>query len=152
MANTPFRRHKTWVHEGRISTPFIVHWPKGIANPGLRSAPGHVIDIVPTVLEAAGGKPPSAPGLSLVPLFKSDGELKRDFIWWQHEGNRALRVDEWKIVAAGKEASWELYDLKNDRSETNDLSRKFPDRVRAMATLWEKQTAAYAEQAKQDVK
>ena len=60
LCNTPFRRHKTWVHEGGISTPLIVHWPKGIAARGeLRHTPGHVIDLVPTILEAAGGKRPA---------------------------------------------------------------------------------------------
>jgi arylsulfatase len=153
VANTPLRRHKTWVHEGGISTPLIVHWPKGIAAKGeLRHAPGHVIDLVPTVLELAGGKPqpesPAAPGVSLVPLFKPDGTVKRDFIWWQHEGNRALRIGNWKIVAAGKDAPWELYDLSADRSEEKNLAKAHPDRVRDMAALWEKQTAAYAVQAK----
>ena len=152
LANTPFRRHKTWVHEGGISTPFIVHWPKDIAEHGLRQAPGHVIDIVPTVLEAAGGKVPTSPGVSLMPLFKENGEVKREFIWWQHEGNRALRVGDWKIVAAGKDAPWELYDLKTDRSETKNLAKDQPDRVRQMADLWEKQTAAYGAQAKEGMK
>src|SRR6185312_15170681 len=120
LANTPFRRHKTWVHEGGISTPLIVSWPKGIAARGeLRHAPGHVIDLVPTVLELAGGKKPerwkgqdvpAAPGRSLVPAFARDGVIKRDAIWWLHEGNRALRAGDWKIVAAGKDSAWELYD------------------------------------------
>jgi arylsulfatase A-like enzyme len=153
LANTPFRRHKTWVHEGGISTPFIIHWPKGIAVKGeLRYEPGHVIDIVPTVLAATGGKPfeksPPAPGSSLMPLFKADGGLKRESIWWQHEGNRALRVGDWKIVAAGKDAAWELYDLKTDRSETKNLVMDHPEKLREMSALWEKQTAAHIEQAK----
>src|SRR4029453_70092 len=61
VANTPFRRHKTWVHEGGISTPLIAHWPPGIKTPGeRRQSTGHVVDMVPTVLEAAGGASPSA--------------------------------------------------------------------------------------------
>ncbi len=57
-SNTPFRRHKTWVHEGGICTPFIVHWPNGIAARGeLRHDHGHVIDLVPTILELAGDNP-----------------------------------------------------------------------------------------------
>lgn len=157
LANTPLRRHKTWVHEGGISTPFIVHWPKGIAAKGeLRSTPGHVIDLVPTILELAGGKPnpeaPAAPGVSLVPLFMSDGTVKRESLWWQHEGNRALRVGDWKIVAAGKDAPWELYDLAADRSEEKNVARDQPARLREMSTLWEKQTAAIADLAKRDLK
>ena len=118
LANTPFRRHKTWVHEGGISTPLIVHWPKGIAARGeIRHTPGHVIDLVPTILEAAGGKRletwqgqpvPPPPGKSLLPLFAKDGTVVHESLWWLHEGNRALRVGDWKIVAAGKNTPWEL--------------------------------------------
>ena len=89
LANTPFRRHKTWVHEGGISTPLIVHWPKGIAARGeLRHTPGHVIDLVPTILEVAGGKRPRQwdgkpvpppPGKSLVPVFAKDGTVDARF-------------------------------------------------------------------------
>src|SRR5262245_26784253 len=94
-ANTPFRRHKTWVHEGGISTPFIVHWPKGIATRGeLRHNPSHLIDVLPTVLEVCGGKRletwegapvPAPPGTSLVPAFKKDGSVGHELLWWQHE-------------------------------------------------------------------
>ncbi len=153
LANTPFRRHKTWVHEGGISTPLIAHWPGGIAARGqLRHTPGHLIDIVPTLLEVAGGKPfttweaqpvPPAPGLSLVPLFAKDGTVRRDSLWWLHEDNRALRVGDWKIVAAGKESSWELYDLGKDRAESRNLAASRADKVRELATQWARQTAAY---------
>jgi arylsulfatase A-like enzyme len=161
LANTPFRRHKTWVHEGGISTPLIVHWPQGIAARGeLRHTPGHVIDLVPTVLEAVGGqrprkwegKPvPVPPGKSLVPLFKKDGTVKRDFLWWLHEGNRALRVGDWKIVAAGKNSPWELYDLGTDRSESRNLAKEHPEKVRELAALWSRQFEEYAELARKDL-
>ena len=142
LANTPFRRHKTWVHEGGISTPLIVHWPKGISARGeMRDTPGHVIDVVPTILELAGGKPPAEwngkpvprpPGMSLVPLFAKDGTVSRDALWWMHEGNRALRVGDWKIVASGKDSPWELYDLSTDRSETQNLAAQKPEKVQEM--------------------
>jgi arylsulfatase len=140
MCNTPLRRHKTWVHEGGISTPLIVHWPKGLAARGeLRHAPRHVIDLAPTILEVAGGKwaekMPTPPGQSLVPLFANDAPAHERTFWWLHEGNKALRVGDWKIVAA-KDASWELYDLTSDRSESNDLAKAQPNRVRAMAATW----------------
>ncbi len=161
LANTPFRRHKTWVHEGGISTPFIVHWPRGIAARGeLRHTPGHVIDLVPTILELAGGKwpqtrkgqpVPAAPGKSLVSVFAKDGTIKRDSLWWLHEGNRALRVGDWKIVAAGKSSPWELYDLTSDRSETKNLAKDRPDKVRELAALWTKQFEEYAALAKKDL-
>jgi arylsulfatase A-like enzyme len=161
LANTPFRRHKTWVHEGGISTPLIVHWPKGIAARGeLRHTPGHIIDLVPTILEAAGGKPlekwdgqpvPPAPGKNLIPLFAKDGTVSHDSLWWLHEGNRALRVGDWKIVAAGKDSPWELYDLSFERSETKDLAKDKPEKVKELAAIWAKQFEEYAALAKKDL-
>jgi arylsulfatase len=161
LANTPFRRHKTWVHEGGISTPLIVHWPAGIAARGeLRHAPGHVIDLVPTVLEVAGGRRPEpregkpvppAPGKSLVPLFAKDGADLHDMLWWLHEGNRALRAGNWKVVAAGKDSPWELYDLTSDRSESRDLAQDRPEKVRELASAWVKQFEDYCALAAKDL-
>jgi arylsulfatase len=160
LCNTPFRRHKTWVHEGGISTPLIVQWPKGIAGRGeLRHTPGHVIDLLPTILEAAGGKRPEqwagkpvppAPGKSLVPLFAKDGTVSHESLWWLHEGNRALRAGDWKIVAAGKDAPWELYDLSADRSESRNLAAAKPEKVRELAAAWTRQSEAYAALAAKD--
>lgn len=160
-ANTPFRRHKTWVHEGGIATPFIVHWPAGIkAKNEFRSAAAHVIDIAPTVLDLAGvtaaaeGTPPMS-GKSLKPaLVKNDVSI-HDELWFYHEGNRALRQGDWKIVhsddsprapggrsradAVEKDAEvqWRLYDLATDRAEQRDLSKADPKRVADMAARWE---------------
>jgi arylsulfatase len=160
LANTPFRRHKTWVHEGGIATPLIVRWPRGIAARGaLRHTPGHVIDLLPTILEVAGGKRldewdgkpvPPAPGKSLVPLFATEGAVAHDSLWWLHEGNRALRVGNWKIVAAGKDSPWELYDLTSDRSEARDLAGDRPDKVRELAAVWTRQLEEYAALAARD--
>lgn len=160
LCNTPFRRHKTWVHEGGISTPLVVSWPRGIAGKGeLRHIPGHVIDVVPTVLELAGEnfadtagkrKAPPPPGRSLVPVFAKDSPIARDSLWWQHEGNRALRVGDWKIVAAGKESPWELYDLKSDRTETRNLAKEHPEKVKELAELWQKQLDANIAAAKSE--
>jgi arylsulfatase A-like enzyme len=158
LANTPFRRHKTWVHEGGISTPCIVHWPKGIvARNDLRHTPGHLIDFVPTILEAVGGKRtdlrmemPALPGKSLLPSFRADVIIERESVWWLHEGNRALRVGDWKIVAAGRDSPWELYDLKTDRSEMKNLAKEYPGKVREMATIWTKQRDDHFVTAKRD--
>lgn len=160
MANTPFRRHKTWVHEGGISTPLIVRWPKGIVARGeLRSEPGHIIDLAPTILEVAGGKPfetwdgksvPAAPGKSLVPLFFKDDTMKHDTLWWLHEGNRALHAGNWKIVSASKNGAWELYDMSTDRSETKNLAAEKPDKVRELAAEWTRQTEQYSSLALKD--
>ena len=156
--NTPFRRHKTWTHEGGIATPLIVHWPAGIAARGeLRHTPGHVIDFVPTALELAGiqkpqewsGEPiPQAPGRSLVPAFAKDVTIPRDSLWWLHDGHRALRVGDWKLVAAKGDA-WELYDLKTDRAEQHNLAPKSPDKVQELAALWQAQTESFTALAQQ---
>jgi len=155
--NTPHRRHKTWVHEGGISTPLIVHWPAGIkAKNELRTTPSHVVDIVPTVLELAGLKPttewkgeklPPAPGRSLVPAFAGDVIVPHDSLWWLHEGNRAVRVGDWKLVAA-KGDPWELYDFKTDRAEQNNLAPKMPEKVRELEAVWQKQTDEFTALAK----
>jgi arylsulfatase A-like enzyme len=157
LANTPFRRHKTWVHEGGICTPFIVHGPAALVAKGeVRHTPGHVIDLVPTVLAAAGGQalrsndPPPMPGVNLLPALSKDVTVKRDSIWWLHEGNRALRVGDWKIVAAGKDSAWELYDLKTDRSETNNLASKMRDKVVELESAWNAMTTQFVARAAKD--
>ncbi len=144
-ANAPFRRHKTWVHEGGIATPWIVHWPQGIAGRGeLRRQPVHAIDLVPTVLEIAGvpeHEAQSAPPLQgrsfAVALAEPAAPPAHESLWWCHEGNRAVRVGDWKLVAA-RGAPWELYDLAADRCETNDLAAAQPDRVAALEREWER--------------
>ncbi len=158
-ANTPFRLHKSWVHEGGISTPLIVHWPAGIEARGeLRWNPGHITDLAPTLLDLAGGhwpqtfegKPVPPPhGKSLVPVFRQDGTVTHDFFWWFHVGNRALRVGDWKIVAT-KNAPWELYDLSQDRSESSNLASAKPEKVRELDQLWTKHADEFRGLARQD--
>ncbi len=154
-ANTPFRRHKTWVHEGGIATPLIVHWPNQIRDGGVREQAGHVIDIVPTLLEVAGAKPqalsgaPQRPGRSLVPAITTNAPIDREYLWWLHEGNRAIRRGDWKLVAAANEP-WELYDLGIDRSETSNLAEKFPDRVAELESLWQSQVTKTRELMRDD--
>ncbi len=156
-SNTPHRRHKTWVHEGGISTPLIAHWPAGIsAKDELRTTPAHVIDFVPTVLEVTGikkpnlwnGEPiPPAPGKSLAAAFAKEVIIERDSLWWLHEGNRAVRVGDWKLVAA-EGTPWELYDLKTDRAEQNNLASQRPDKVKELEQVWQAQTESFTELAK----
>lgn len=160
VANTPFRRHKTWVHEGGISTPLVVHWPKGITARGeLRHTPGHLVDVVPTVMEIVTGKPlpaergaeaPRYPGKSLTSVFAKDGNLNRDSIWFLHEANRALRVGDWKIVAAGTDAPWELYNLATDRAESRNLAQENPAKLRELADRWERESTEYRKWAEKD--
>lgn len=145
-SNTPFRLHKVWVHEGGISSPLIVHWPAGIRARGeLRHDVGHFIDLPTTILDLAGGKWPEKwegtpvpphPGKSLVPAFARDGAVTRECLWWYHSGNRAIRMGDWKLVAAGDEGPWELYDLKTDRCESNNLAAQNPQKAQEMAKLW----------------
>ena len=158
-ANTPFRLHKTWVNEGGIATPLIVHWPDGISDRNeMRSTVGHVIDIAPTMLELAGapvepdpGGPPFA-GRSLLPVFGADAEPRHDALWFYHEGNRALRMGDWKIVHTvrsrderwasvadeedARPGEWSLYDLSTDRAEQHDLAEEMPERVEELAGVW----------------
>ena len=146
-SNTPFRRHKTWVHEGGIATPLVVHWPDGIAAKGeLRHTPAHLIDILPTLLDILdvdkpktwNGEPiPEAPGRSLLPAFAKDVTIERDFLWWMHENNRTVRVGDWKLVAAEGDP-WELYDLTNDRAESHNLMGRYPEKAEELETLWNK--------------
>jgi arylsulfatase len=138
-SNSPFRMHKHWVHEGGISTPFIASFPGKIKSGALNSVTtGHITDIMPTLLDFAGGRYPGTfrehqllplEGISLRAAFEGD-KLRRDQpIFWEHEGNRAMRKGDWKLVSqydnkAKKFMPWELYNLKTDRSELDDLSRK----------------------------
>jgi len=157
-SNAPLRRHKIWVHEGGISTPLIVHWPQGIAARGeLRHDVGHVIDLVPTLLELAGAQPaqtfngatpPPLPGRSLVPSFARDGAIEREFLFFSHEGNRAIRMGKWKLVSASEDNHvWELFDLAADRGETVNLAGKYPERVRQMEARWNELDIQFRRQA-----
>ena len=156
-ANTPFRRHKIWVHEGGIATPLIARWPAGISAAGeLRHAVGHVIDLAPTILKLAGGtwptesdglKLPPPPGRDLSPTFKQDVAIDRDCLWWLHEKNRAIRQGDWKLVAAHDE-QWQLYDLAKDRAENHDLAEKNPEKAKELLDLWQKKLAEFQELAR----
>jgi arylsulfatase len=160
VANTPFRRHKTWVHEGGIATPLIVQRPRGLAARGeIRRDAGHVIDLVPTILEVAGarrfetweGQPvPPPPGTSLVPAFARDGAVRHADLWWEHEGNRAIRVGDWKVVAA-KDGPWELFDLAADRTEAHDLAPERPETVQELERRWRQHRDEFAALAARDL-
>src|SRR5262249_15018051 len=144
-SNTPFRMYKHWVHEGGISTPLIAHWPKVIKKPGIVHQPGQLIDVMATCIDVTGAKYPAKDGdkeitpyegKSLRPIFEGKAREGHEAIYWEHEGNRAVRMGKWKLVAKHKGA-WELYDLEADRSETNDLAKKHPDRVKDMTAKYE---------------
>lgn len=155
VSNTPFREYKQYVHEGGISTPLIAYWPKGIHEKnGFRHSPGHIIDIMATCVELSGQKYPSTyhghkiipyEGKSLLPLFKQDQAEERVLLF-EHLGNAAIRVGKWKLVGKKrfignqvKKDGWELYNLEKDRSEMNDLSQLYPEKVRDLLGLFEKE-------------
>ncbi len=143
-SNSPFRNFKRWVHEGGISTPFIMHWPDRLPEPGIVHSPAHIIDILPTCLEAAGIPYPTEyrdrelqpfEGESLLPALGNPNWSRTQSIFFEHEGNRALRAGEWKLVS-GEGGPWELYNITEDRTETVDLAATEPRRREAMSRDW----------------
>lgn len=147
LSNTPLRRYKCINHEGGISTPLIVHWPARIKAVGqLRQQPGHVVDIMPTCLELAGTQYPREfkgqpilpmEGQSLLPAILANQPIARDALCWEHEGNAAIRVGDWKLVRLHYNGPWELYDLKTDRTELHNRAGSQPELVRELAAKWE---------------
>jgi arylsulfatase len=146
VSNTPFRFYKHFVHEGGISTPLIAHWPAGIARKGqFEAQPGHLIDVMATCVDVAGADYPKEQagqavppleGRSLVPAFAGK-PIEREALFWEHEGNRALRVGAYKLVARRPQGDWELYDMTKDRTEVHNLAAAEPERVKTMAATWD---------------
>jgi arylsulfatase A-like enzyme len=157
LNNTPFRRFKHFTHEGGISTPLIAHWPQGIPRARhnkLEPQPGHLVDLMATVVDVTGAKYPREfkrraiqpmEGVSLRPAFAGRALKRTQPIFWEHEGNRAIRAGKWKLVSKYLDA-WELYDINTDRVERNDLAAKHPEIVSKLAAEWE----AWAKRANVD--
>jgi arylsulfatase A-like enzyme len=146
-SNTPFRRHKIWMHEGGIATPLIARWPRGIDLPpgSLTRTPATVLDFLPTFISLAGGDPkpshveaPPFPGKSLAPAFAGRPIPRDEPFFFEHVGNRALIDGDWKLVSSIQDGGeWELFNLADDRSETQNLASKAPERVERMGRRWE---------------
>jgi len=144
LSNTPFRLYKHWIHEGGIATPLIAHWPAGIQDQGgIRHTPGYLPDIMATLLDVTGTpypdqrngqSVPALEGTSLRAAFDADGLPDRP-MFWEHEGNAAVRVGQWKLVRKFPDP-WELYDLDTDRTELHDRSADYPERVQEMLSLF----------------
>lgn len=148
-SNTPFRLYKHWEHEGGIAAPLIAHWPKGIPAPRrnrLEHQPAHLIDLMATAVDLAGAQYPSEfkgnkiqsmEGTSLRPAFAGKSLRRPTPLFWEHEGNRAIRDGKWKLVSKHPGA-WELYDLESDRTELKNLASQFPEKARELARKWER--------------
>ena len=134
VSNAPFRLFKSWIQEGGISTPFIIHWPDGIKQRGINHSTMYITDITATCIDAAGATYPSEfdgrqitpiEGESFLPIMRGEQWTRQQPIFWEHEGNRAVRVGEWKLVAE-HDMAWELYNMHEDRTELNDLAIRRP--------------------------
>jgi arylsulfatase A-like enzyme len=148
VSNTPFRWFKHWTHEGGNSSPFIAWYPKMIKAGEIDHQVAHISDIMATVCELSGTDYPTeynghqitpTEGLSMVPIFKGEIREEHEYLCWEHQGNRAVRKGDWKIVSRFKEldeGQWELYNIKEDRSEMNDLSEMYPEKIKAMEQLY----------------
>jgi arylsulfatase len=142
-SNTPFKRHKHWMDEGGIASPFILSWPDGLQTAGEhRETLCHFTDIVPTILDLAGVQipdtlRPALPGRSITGAFAEDLSIPHDPLFFDHAGNKAWRKGQWKLVSAVPENQWRLYDMETDRSECIDLAEKHPDLVESMKAEWE---------------
>ena len=151
-SNTPYRSYKHWTHEGGIGTPFIVHWPNGISeeSKGLTvNQYGFLPDIMATCLDLANTKIPEVfngnkikkhSGKSLTPIFKGSKEqIHKEPIFWEHEGNKAVRLGDYKLVQdweKGIDDNWELYNISKDRTEQNNLIDSLPDKAKEMISMY----------------
>lgn len=152
-SNTPFRRSKIWVHEGGVSTPLIVHYPNGIkAKNEIRRAPAHFTDILPTLIQLGGvniqkvvdDNYPKLHGTSLVSEFISDKKAVSHPLYFNHQGNKALILGDWKIVTSEIDNGvWSLYNLKNDRAEQIDMSKKHKALMSEMLKMFDALTIEY---------
>jgi arylsulfatase len=149
LSNTPFKLYKNNASEGGIKTPFIVHWPVGIKKKNKTDfvdTPGHIIDILPTIIEASGAHYPKVyegnniyplEGKSLVKTFQTGKQPFNDCLFFEHSYNRAVIKGEWKAVSRVGSDKWTLYNLKKDNTEQNDLAAKYPEMVRELAVRWD---------------
>lgn len=144
--NAPFRRYKSWAHEGGICTPCIVRWPGVVEANTVSRQPAHIIDVLPTFLEIAGGDYPveragneilPTEGLSMVPILRGHDRSPHSQLFWEWKGNAAIREGDWKLVWDTLEKRWSLYNLAEDRTEMFDLSASRPDLVAHMSTAYD---------------
>ena len=143
--NSPFRRYKTWMHEGGIATPLVVRWPNGVKPDTMTPQVAHIIDLLPTFLDLAGAKYPAkyagneilpTDGKTIAPILAGKQRDPHEYIFWEFTGNRAVRHGDMKLAWDKKVKQWELYDLKKDRTEVNDLAASKPEMVKELTGKW----------------
>ena len=149
-SNTPFRLFKKYTHEGGISTPLIACWPAVIKKTGsITRQVGHIIDIMATCVDVAGARYPKLfkgksiiplEGKSLLPIFQGKKRQEHEYLFWEHRTHEAIRRGKWKLVAQ-KPGRWELYDIEQDRSETNNLIDKYPQIAAQLKSKYERWAA-----------
>lgn len=142
-SNTPFQKYKRWTYEGGIATPLIAHWPEGIKSTGIVESYAHVIDIMATCVDLAKidypetyqGKPlKQLRGESLQPVFTGQSIEEERTLYWEHEGNQALRKGKWKIVTSAPDKQWQLFDMEKDPTELQDVSNEYEDITKTLST------------------
>ena len=148
MQNTPFRQYKNRPYEGGMATPFIAHWPAGVAKQLEGKFVGdlaHVLDVMPTIIDLSGAEYPAQvgeelipepEGLSLLPILKGHGREAPEYLFFEHQMNCAVRSGEWKAISKFGEYDWELYNIKNDRNELNDVADQYPKVVARLDRAW----------------
>ena len=156
--DTPFRKYKTWLHEGGVATPLIAHWPNGIPaelHGTLVTEPAHVIDLMATCVDLSGAEYPETyngneiipmAGRSLRPLFEGETFSREDPIYFNLGGARAMRQGKWKLISV-RGGQWELYDMQTDRTELNNMAAELPEKVEELSALydaWSDQCSATA--------
>ncbi len=143
-SNTPFRKYKSWDHEGGIATPLIARWPGVIQPDTITHQMGHIIDIMATCVDLGDANYPETyqgrkviplEGKSLVPIFRGHQREGHDALYWQYGNTRAVREGKWKLLAIGR-GPWELYDMEADRTELHDLADREPALVERLSGQW----------------
>jgi len=153
VSNTPFRKYKSWDHEGGIATPLIAKWPEVIQPDTITHQMGHLIDIMTTCVEVGSAEYPDTyqgrkvvplEGRSLLPIFHDKQRQGHDAIYWQYGNTRAVRDGKWKLLSVGA-GPWELYNMEDDRTELQNLADEEPtlvDRLSEQWFTWAKRTNA----------
>jgi len=145
VSNTPFKSYKHWQYEGGISTSFIANFPSQLKSKIVSHKPAHIMDIMATCIDLAGIPYPTEflgnkitpmEGISLLPLLKGKDWQGHKAIFFEHEGNRAVRMGDWKLVSTYGDKSWQLYNIANDRIEQVDVSGSNQEKVKTMEALY----------------